>query len=65
MWDSPPVMKVRKFPTAARKVAQSLARDAYRRPATDAELDVLVSVFDLGRDNGLNYSDSLGLMWKW
>lgn len=49
---------------AARKVARSLARDAYRRPPTDAELDVLMEVFDLGRDNKLSYTDSLSLMWK-
>ncbi len=49
---------------AARRVAHTLARDAYRRPATDAELDVLVSVFDLGRENDLGYTASLGLMLK-
>ena len=48
----------------ARKVARSLARDAYRRPPTDAELDVLLDVYDLARDNELNYSASLGLMLK-
>lgn len=49
---------------AARQVARSLARDAYRRPPSEAELDVLVSVFDLGRENKLGYTASLGLMWK-
>lgn len=49
---------------AAREVARSLARDAYRRPPTDTELDVLVSIFDLGRENKLNYTESLSLMWK-
>ena len=34
---------------AAREVARSLARKAYRRPPTPAELDVLVAAFDLGR----------------
>ena len=33
---------------AARKVARSLARNAYRRPPSEAELDVLLGVFDLG-----------------
>ncbi len=47
---------------AARKVARSLARDAYRRPPTEAELDVLVGVFDLGRDHHLAYPSALGLM---
>ncbi|MCG6154636.1 DUF1592 domain-containing protein [Rubinisphaera margarita] len=49
---------------AARKIARSLARDAYRRPPTETELDVLVGVFDLGRENDLNYTASLSLMWK-
>ena len=49
---------------AARGVARSLARDAYRRPPTDAELDVLVDVYDLARNNGLNHKAALGLMLK-
>lgn len=49
---------------AARKVARSLARDAYRRPPTDEELDVLVRVFDLGRKNKLDYPGALRLMFK-
>ena len=49
---------------AARQVARSLARDAYRRPPTEAELDVLVGIFDLARENELDYTASLGLMWK-
>ncbi|MFN3150323.1 DUF1592 domain-containing protein [Bremerella sp.] len=49
---------------AARSVARSLARDAYRRPPTESELDVLVSVFNLGRENKLSYTQSLSLMWK-
>ncbi len=49
---------------AARKVARSLARAAYRRPATEAELDVLVGVFDLGRENQLAYPAALRLMLK-
>ena len=48
----------------ARNIARSLARDAYRRPPSDAELDVLVNVYDLGRDNELNHSAALGLMLK-
>ena len=48
----------------ARNVARSLARDAYRRPPSEAELDVLVDVYDLGRDNELNHSAALGLMLK-
>ncbi len=49
---------------AARRVARSLARDAYRRPPTGAELDVLVDVFDLAREHELDYAASLGLMLK-
>ena len=49
---------------AARKVARSLARDAYRRPPTETELDVLADIFELGRENKLSYTASLALMWK-
>src|SRR5215217_1330644 len=40
---------------AARKIASSLARNAYRRPPSEAELDVLLQVFDLARKNKLAY----------
>src|SRR4051812_2314418 len=49
---------------AARKVARPLARDAYRRPPTEAELDVLLRVFDLARENKLAYPEALRLMLK-
>src|SRR5688572_14116402 len=49
---------------AARKVARSLARDAYRRPPSEAELDVLLRVFDLARENKLAYPNALRLMVK-
>lgn len=49
---------------AAREVARSLARKAYRRPPTEAELDVLVETFELGRQNKLPYQQSLHLMLK-
>ena len=49
---------------AARKVAGSLARSAYRRPPSDAELDVLLGVFDLARKNKLPYPAALRLMLK-
>ena len=49
---------------AARRVARSLARDAYRRPASEAELDVLVDVYDLARGNELDHTASLALMFK-
>ena len=49
---------------APREVARSLARKAYRRPPTEAELDVLVEAFELGRQNALGYEQSLHLMLK-
>ena len=49
---------------AAREIARSLARKAYRRPPTDAELDTLVATFDLGTRNKLPYQQALGLMLK-
>ncbi len=49
---------------AARKVAKSLAKRAYRRPSSDAELKVLVDVFDLGQQNELSYPAALRLMLK-
>jgi len=49
---------------AARKVARSLAREAYRRPPSEAEQDVLLRVFDLGRENKLAYPEALRLMLK-
>jgi len=48
----------------ARKVARSLARDAYRRPASESELDVLIDVYDLGRNNDLDHTEALTLMLK-
>lgn len=47
-----------------REVARKLARTAYRRPPIDAELDVLVKVFDLGKANQLDRSAALRLMLK-
>lgn len=49
---------------AAREVALKLARSAYRRPASDAEVEVLLGVFDLGRANQLDYTAALRLMLK-
>ncbi len=49
---------------AAREVARSLARKAYRRPPAESELDVLVAAFDLGRQNKLAYPQALQLMLK-
>ncbi|MCB1232048.1 MAG: DUF1592 domain-containing protein [Verrucomicrobiae bacterium] len=49
---------------AARKVARRLARDAYRRPPTDEEVEVLVGVYDLARENELGYPEALRLLFK-
>mgnify|MGYP003663148227 FL=1 len=48
----------------ARKLAKSLARIAYRRPPSAAEVDVLLKVFELGRQNDLSYQASCRLMLK-
>ncbi|MEN8679137.1 MAG: DUF1592 domain-containing protein [Akkermansiaceae bacterium] len=45
-------------------VARSLAKQAYRRPPSGKEVEVLQKVFKLGRDDGLSYSSSLRLMLK-
>lgn len=50
--------------TAAKAVASKLARNAYRRPASEAELELLLRVFDLAQDNNLDYPESLRLMLK-
>src|SRR5258706_5352170 len=49
---------------AARKVARSLARQAYRRPASEAEVDLLLRVFALASDQGKSYLEALRLMLK-
>ncbi|MGV3721824.1 MAG: DUF1592 domain-containing protein, partial [Actinomycetota bacterium] len=49
---------------AAKNVARSLARRAYRRPASEAELEVLLGVFDLATRNKLTYPAALRLMLK-
>ena len=49
---------------AARNVARSLARNAYRRPPSETELDVLMDVFTLAQNNKRSYADSLGFMLK-
>lgn len=49
---------------SAKKVASSLTRSAYRRPANDQEIAVLMSVYDLARENKLDYQASLRMMLK-
>src|SRR6202011_251431 len=36
----------------AKKIIASLARQAFRRPATDADLEALLSFFQAGRNDG-------------
>jgi hypothetical protein len=50
--------------TEARQVAQNLTRKAYRRPPAEAELDLLIKVYDLGRSNKLDHTAALRLMLK-
>lgn len=47
-----------------REVARRIAREAYRRPPTDAEIDVLARVYQLGRTERLGHTASLRLMLK-
>lgn len=50
--------------SAATLAARSLARKAFRRPPSDAEIQTLLAVFDLGLANNLSYQDALRLMLK-
>lgn len=49
---------------AARKVARSFARSAFRRPPSEDEIEMLLKVFDLGRESQLAYPAALRLMLK-
>jgi mono/diheme cytochrome c family protein len=49
---------------AARRAATSLARLAYRRPPSGAEVDVLLRVFALATANGKPYPEALRLVAK-
>jgi hypothetical protein len=49
---------------AAGKVARTLARSVYRRPANDEEIETLLKVFDLAQANKLSYMASLRFMLK-
>jgi hypothetical protein len=49
---------------AARIVARTQARRAFRRPASDEEIETLLKVFDLAQANKLSYTASLRLMLK-
>jgi hypothetical protein len=47
-----------------RSLLRGLARKAYRRPASEAELDVLAGVFELARKAGRGEEESLRLVLK-
>lgn len=49
---------------AARAAARSLARLGYRRPPSDAEVDVLMRVFALAEQNGKPYPEAMRLVVK-
>lgn len=49
---------------AARNIARSFARLAYRRPPSQAEIEVLLRVFELASDQGKSYPEALRLMVK-
>ena len=51
-------------PDDARPVARSLARRAYRRPPTEAELDVLMRVYHLAVEKGKAHPDAMRLLVK-
>jgi len=50
--------------TKPREVARALAKKAYRRPPSEAELDVLVETFELGQRNNLSYPQALHFLLK-
>ncbi len=49
---------------AARPVVQTLARRAYRRPPSEAEIDVLMHVYSLATDKGKAYPEAMRLVLK-
>lgn len=49
---------------AARQIAESFARRAWRRPATSGELDVLMKVFDLADQQDEVFAEAIKLMLK-
>ncbi|MBI3857372.1 MAG: DUF1592 domain-containing protein [Planctomycetes bacterium] len=51
-------------PADARRVARSIARAAWRRPPSEAEVDVLLRVFTLATDHGRSQPEALRLMLK-
>lgn len=50
--------------TSTREIARRFSRMAYRRPPTEAEIDVLMKVFDLGVANKIGRNEALRFMLK-
>ena len=63
LFDGPPAVGCN-LREAAKTVARSLAHRAYRRPASEEEVETLAKVFDLAQVNKLSYTASLRLMLK-
>jgi hypothetical protein len=51
-------------PEAARKIVRSIARQAYRRPPSEKEVEVLLRVFTLAQESGRSYPEALRFMLK-
>lgn len=51
-------------PAAAKQLAHTIARRAYRRPASESEIDVLLRVYALAREKGRSYAEAVRLMLK-
>ena len=45
----------------ARTILSGLARQAYRRPVTDADIDVLLEFYEMGRANGAHFESGVEL----
>ena len=48
-------------PGCARTILSALARRAYRRPVTDADLDVLLEFYEMGRAEGAHFESGIEL----
>ena len=48
-------------PGCARMILSDLARQAYRRPVTDADIEVLFEFYEMGRANGAHFESGIEL----
>lgn len=60
----PGAMQAQIFGRDARASARAMARHAYRRPPTEAEVDQLMKVYDLATERGRSHQDALRLVLK-